>query len=167
IAEPLSLSRSMTWDCNGGVPSTATDENQKQTTYTYDLMWRMSNIQFPDGGEITTSYNISSIPPNITVSQLIDSSSHWVTTETNLDGLGRVVQSASTDPNSTNSNGNRLVNTTYNALGQVGSVTNPYFTSGDSTYGVTYYTYDALGRLRTAQLPDNNVLTYTYTNRAV
>jgi hypothetical protein len=35
VAEPLSLSTSMTWDCNGGVPITSTDENGQITRYVY------------------------------------------------------------------------------------------------------------------------------------
>lgn len=46
----------------------------------------------------------------------------------------------------TNSEGNDTVITTYDAMGRVASVTNPYRSIGDSTYGVTSYTYDALSR---------------------
>src|SRR5258708_28223749 len=35
ISEPLGLSRSMTWDCNGGVVKIVTDENLQPTPYAY------------------------------------------------------------------------------------------------------------------------------------
>jgi hypothetical protein len=35
ITEPLSLSRSMTWDCNGGVMLSLTDENSKTNSTAY------------------------------------------------------------------------------------------------------------------------------------
>lgn len=152
IAEPLSLSKSMHFDCNGGVLLWTKDENQQQTTYSYDVMWRMNQVNYPDGGEITTNYNLSSNPANITVNQLIDSSGHWLTTETNLDGLGRIVKKQLTsDPNGTS-----YADTTYDALGRVASTSNPYYTSGDPTYGVTGYAYDALGRVITITNPDSS-----------
>ena len=49
----------------------------------------------------------------------------------------------------------RSVDTTYNGLGQVQSVSNAYRSTGDSTYGITSYTYDALGRKRYQCQPDN------------
>ena len=152
ITEPLSLSRSMTWDCNGGVLLTTKDENQQQTTYSYDVMWRTNQVNYPDGGEVTTGYNLSSNPANITVNQLIDSSGHWLTTQTNLDGLGRVLQQQRTsDPNGTS-----YVDTTYDALGRLASTSNPYYSSGDPTYGVMQYAYDALGRVTTITNPDSS-----------
>jgi RHS repeat-associated protein len=162
ISEPLSLSRSTTWDCNGGLPVTTNDENQQPTTNSYDEMWRTSDIKYPDGGETKTTYNTTDNPPNITVNQLVDSSGDWLTTQTNLDGLGRVMQTQVTsDPGGTD-----YVDTTYDAVGNVYSVSNPYRIKSESTYGVTYYTYDPLGRRLTATQPDSSVVSYVYTNRA-
>jgi RHS repeat-associated protein len=44
--------------------------------------------------------------------------------------------------------------TAYDVLGRVASVTNPYYATGDATYGVTTYTYDALGRTTSITDPD-------------
>jgi RHS repeat-associated protein len=160
VAEPLSLSRSMTWDCKGGVPHTVTDENLQPTTYSYDSMWRMNDITFPDGGETTTTYNITANPPNIAVNRRIDSS-RWLTTQTNLDGLGRVKQNQWTsDPSGTD-----YVDTAYDGLGRVFSVSQPY-RSGASIYS-TQYGYDALGRVLTATDAAGNVVGTSYTNRAI
>jgi YD repeat-containing protein len=152
IAEPMSLSRSTTWDCNGGVPLTVTDENQQPTTFSsYDSMWRLTDVKYPDGGETQTTYNISSDPPNIQVNQKINST-NWMDRQTNLDGLGRAVQQQFTsDPN-----GTVHTDTVYDAFGRVASVSNPYYTTSDLTYGITQYSYDALSRATTITNPDNS-----------
>jgi RHS repeat-associated protein len=139
----VTLSTSQTWNCSGGVMATFTDENSNVTTFSYaDPLWRQTQVTYPDGGETKTTYNDTASPPNVQGNRLIDSASHWLTTQTNLDGIGRPIQKLLTsDPNGT-------VNavTTYDVLGRVASVTNPYYTTGDPTYGVTQYAYDALGR---------------------
>ncbi len=55
-------------------------------------------------------------------------------------------------------------NTTYDALGHVSTVSNPYRSTNDPTYGITTYDYDALGRTNLVIPPDgttnaNNVAT--------
>lgn len=62
--------------------------------------------------------------------------------EADVDGLGRKTRErVLSDPS-----GADLTDTTYNAIGRVQSVSNPYRTSGDPTDGFTSYLYDALGR---------------------
>ena len=56
--------------------------------------------------------------------------------------------------------------TTYDALGRVYTVSNPYCTTGDSTYGITTFNYDALGRTTQVTHPDNTTVLTTYTGRA-
>src|SRR5260370_14917810 len=56
--------------------------------------------------------------------------------------------------------------TTYTGLGQVYTVSNPYCTTGDSTYGLTTYAYDGLGRTTQVTHPDNTAVLTTYTGRA-
>src|SRR6266567_2644116 len=57
ISEPLSMSRSMTWDCTGRVPLTATDENGKTITDTYNdpYFWR-KNATTDQLGNTTSFY---------------------------------------------------------------------------------------------------------------
>jgi len=71
-------------------------------------------------------------------------------TETVYDGLGRTTDSRSYE------NATDYIRTkqTYDALGRVGSVTNPYRTAGDPTYGVATSVYDALGRVKTVTTSD-------------
>jgi YD repeat-containing protein len=74
-----------------------------------------------------------------------------VVTLYSLDGLGRVFdQSVQSDPQ-----GPTHITTTFNPQGEVQSVTNPYRTTSDSTYGITSYLYDPLGRKTTQCQPDN------------
>jgi YD repeat-containing protein len=56
LAEPLSLSRQMTWDCNGGVQLTDVDENSKTatTSYTDAYFWRPASVQ--DRAMVTTNF---------------------------------------------------------------------------------------------------------------
>jgi len=164
IAEPLSLSKTLHWDCNGGVPLWTKDENQQPTTYnTYDVMWRATDIDYPDGGDTEFTYNFTADPPNITAQRLTDSSNHWLATQTNLDGLGRVSQTQlTTDPS-----GVDYVDTSYDALGRVYSVSNPHRSTSSGTDGTRYYAYDALGRVTKVTNPDGTYLTKSYSNRAV
>jgi RHS repeat-associated protein len=156
------MSASMTWNCDGGVPATATDVNQKQTTYAYDDMWRAKDVDYPDGGEIETAYNITSDPPNITAQRLISGSNNWLATQTNLDGLGRVVQKQLTsDPAGTD-----YVDTNYDALGRVASVSNPHRSGSSNTDGTTGFSHDALGRTTVITRPDNKTVNLTYTGAA-
>jgi hypothetical protein len=49
VAEPLSLSRTLTWNCTGGVQTSLTDENNQTTTYTYNDadFWRINAVTDP------------------------------------------------------------------------------------------------------------------------
>jgi RHS repeat-associated protein len=161
IAEPLSLSRSATWDCNGGVPLSVTDENSNATTYAYDSMWRNTDIKYPDGGETQSSFYIDNVPSYTRVQKLV-TTGVWDEAQTNLDGFGRPDKTANlSDPN-----GYDYQDITYDSLGRLASVSSPYYTTGDPTYGVTDYSYDALGRTTTITNPDSTSKTFAYAGSA-
>jgi RHS repeat-associated protein len=88
VAEPMSLSYSMTWDCIGEVPLSRTDENSRVTTYTYnDPFWRVTSLQDPLLN--TTSYNYTP-----TTSEAVMNFNGGVSTSDTLittDGLGRQI----------------------------------------------------------------------------
>jgi RHS repeat-associated protein len=139
------------------------------TAFNYDLMSRPTAVNFPDGGKTTYSYS-DSVPYSATVSQLITSSLTKVSTAVH-DGLGRVQQTQLTDPDC--SSGPVKVDYTYSydpsppagtPAGKYATVSNPYCTSADSTYGITKTRYDALERPIRVIPPDgsdsaNNVST--------
>ena len=75
------------------------------------------------------------------------------------DGLGRMIhtQIQTSDPS-----GWINTDTTYDELGRVASVTNPYMTTYESSFGTTFYTYDALNRKIIEQNPDTSIKQWCY-----
>src|SRR6202035_3079677 len=73
------------------------------------------------------------------------------------DDLGRTSQTQHATPN-----GTVKVDTTYDSLGRVSSVSNPYFSTSDSTYGVTTNQYDALNRVIRTIKQDGSVSKIKY-----
>jgi RHS repeat-associated protein len=161
VSEPLSMSHSFAWNCTGGVQLTDTDENGQVTTATYNdaNFWRPASVSFPDGGLTSVAYNSLT---STTVTTKMNASQSIVSTQL-LDGLGRPLHGQlNSDPQ-----GVDYTDTTYDALGRVASVSNPYRSTSDSTYGLTSYRYDALGRPTSVILPDGSVAATSYTNNTV
>ena len=52
--------------------------------------------------------------------------------------------------------------TTYDGMGRVWTVSNPYRTTSDPTYGLTTTTYDALGRAISVANPDTTASSNSY-----
>jgi RHS repeat-associated protein len=145
--------------CFGNVAS-ITDPNLQPTTYAYDTLGRRASVSFPDGG--LTSWVYNDIPPvSLTQSQKQDSGSSITTVEIH-DGLNRVIQTQLTsDPE-----GKDYVDTTYDVASRKASVSNPYRSTGDATYGVTHYQYDALNRLTTLIRQDSATVLTSYAGPA-
>jgi RHS repeat-associated protein len=173
-------SDSQAWDCNGGVLTSYEDVNGNTTTYSYtangaDPLYRLKEVIPPIESPTTYTYHTGSLPWYAATTQLVWGS-YYAYHQVNLDGLGRAVATTDSDPNSPVNY--RYAITTYNSVGQVASVTNPYFCDGtncspaDATYGFTTYNYDALGRVAdvgstpAVTLPDGNTNHIVYTNRA-
>jgi RHS repeat-associated protein len=149
ITEPLSLSRSMSWDCNGGVLLSVTDENGKANStaysgsaYTNDF-WRpysttdeagYTNLYtYPNADEVETALSFdSSVVDHVNVS----------------DGLGRPIISQTRQAPGSSSYDS--VETTYDALNRATFVSLPYVagrgTSCSGSCPGTSTTYDALNR---------------------
>jgi hypothetical protein len=104
ITDALNHSRSMAWDCNGGVLTSATDENSKTTSYVFGdrSFWRLTQVNYPDGGQATATYNQGTTSPwNIVQTKKI-TSSLTLSQKTVYDSLGRVSQHQLTsDPQGT------------------------------------------------------------------
>jgi len=147
--------RSGVYDCNTGLLSSSTDQNGQVVSYQYDNMLRLKQTNYPDGGQMNFNF-----PDPTTVERVrkIDSSrndDYFV----HFDGLGRSIQTQALTPT-----GSVFSNTTYDGLGRVLSVTNPYYSTSDPTYGVTQAGYDALDRVVKITKPDSSVATIQYTN---
>src|SRR5439155_10286873 len=76
-----------------------------------------------------------------------------------VDGLGRPFKVTHDTPSGTAS-----VMSTYDGLDRVLTVTNPYFSANDPTYGVTQTQYDALGRVTQTTKQDGSLSTASYSD---
>jgi RHS repeat-associated protein len=137
------------------------------TTYSYDLLGRATQKNLPDGGQVATSYN--DVPPvSSTSTTKVTSVLNRVTTSIQ-DGLGRARKTQLTsDPD-----GTTYSRISYDGLGRKSQEwnptrcdpdVNPSSCSGEPTFGVTSYTYDAFSRVTQLIPPDgtssaNNVTT--------
>ena len=170
INEPLSLSRSMQWNCIGGIPEQTTDENGQivKSGYTDPDFWRPANVYDQQNNETTISYigqnAVESALQNFNGGQ---SSSDFLTT---IDGFGRPTFSQRKQgPTATNYDTGE---TDYNSLGQPYRSTMPYSTTASPTSDnmsapATTTTYDALGRVLSATDANGGSVSYTYTNNDV
>jgi YD repeat-containing protein len=148
-AAGVTSQESFSYDYVTGFLTKSIDENLQPTTYVYntppsgcgyiDGLNRLSQINYPDGGETTYCYDDAA--RIITTSKLIGGSA-WETSVATMDGVGHVIETQLTsDPD-----GSDTVNTVYDGMGNVRTKTNPYRSTLDSTYGIATYYYDALGR---------------------
>ncbi|HEY3769226.1 MAG TPA: hypothetical protein VGN44_11180, partial [Candidatus Angelobacter sp.] len=137
-----------TYDFQTGALSSLTDENGQTSNFSYDPTGRLILAQAPvdpsnSGARAQTSLTFSpgnTFPLSVQLSKSItaalsDSATNY------FDGLSRGYKGQHVLPN-----GTATVDTVYDALGRSTSVSNPYFTTTDSTYGITQTLYDALGR---------------------
>jgi RHS repeat-associated protein len=143
------------YDCNSGLLTSFADQNGQLFTYQYDNMLRLTQASHADGGQTNFFF-----PDATTVERQrkIDSSRNDDSFAYS-DGLGRTIKSQTNTPS-----GAVYSVTTYDPLGRVATVSNPYFSTSDPTYGVTQTQYDALGRILQVTKPDGSVAGAQYTN---
>lgn len=158
------LTESSSCDSYAGVLSTSTDFNGAVTSYSYDGMIRSTGSTITSSSNVviaktTIGYGTNAGHLTITTTHIATPSPDEVTTKT-LDGYGR-------DLTTTLPDGSR-VDTIYDSLGRAYSVSNPYFSNSDPTYGITIFGYDALNRMTSKQLPSiPNPHLYTYASNYV
>jgi hypothetical protein len=142
------------WDCNGGVITSVTDPNGNAVDVSYlDPFYRLTKITYPDdhtNDKDTFTYSSpSTFPPTVDATSALTPSTYIAVNRT-YDGFGHLTAVNTSDPNNTSGGacpaGSACVNYGYNGLYQLTSVTNPFYGTGDPTYGVAYYYYDALSR---------------------
>lgn len=147
-----------------GLTASSTDANSQTTTFTYDDMGRPLVASYPDGGQTTVCYTedpggtcySNSFPIKATTTKLIQSGANLITTSV-FDGMGRLSEEqVNSDPQ-----GTVYTDTTYDGDGRVASVSNPYRSTSDSTYGITSFQYDGLNRKIQVTDPDSNSIVTT------
>ena len=163
VTNPLGYTRQFCWDYSKGLLKSATDENGQTTSYEYnDPLDRLTEIDYPDGGQTSVNYNDSTFSasantPNFTTTTKM-TFNQKIQKETAFDGLGHTVRTILlSDPS-----GSDYVDKTYDGLGRVYTVTNPYRSTTEPTYGKTQYTYDGIGRKTIETNPDGSVKQWCY-----
>jgi RHS repeat-associated protein len=144
---PLSLSRSMTWNCTGGVELSATDENGKTVSATYND----ANFWRPAQETDQLLNNASIVYPSATASEValaFNAGHSTVDSRAKTDGFGRLIirQSVQQPGGSTYDS----VETDYDVIGRVAKAMLPYAATVDSlctgTCPGTTFAYDGLSR---------------------
>jgi RHS repeat-associated protein len=156
ITDPLGHTQKYCYGYTDGLLRGSTDANNQTTSYAYsDPLLRLTSTTYPDTGKTTLTYNDS--VPSVTTSKLITTSVP-LTSVSILDGMGQVIETELTsDPTGTD-----YTVTTYNGEGLVNTVTNPYRSPSDLTYGTTGYLYDALNRTTQVTKADNSTVKTVY-----
>ena len=170
-----------TYDFNTGVLASLTNENATgqasgytlgdpahTSNYSYDFMFHIASAQAPPdpaNGSFrsanTFTYSDIAAPNTFPLTVTRQKSITAALTDsatTTIDGLGRVITTSHAMPGGSPS----LVTTGYDDLHSKVTVSNPYFTTSDSTYGVTTTLSDALGRATTVTKQDGSVSSVDY-----
>jgi RHS repeat-associated protein len=136
----------------------ATLPQSDYTSFVYDLMNRPLTITRGDQGQSTFSYSDTTYPLSVSSYHSITSpTTNLFSKTTILDDMGRIKQSQLTsDPS-----GTTYVDATYDAFGRVATISTPYRSQTETTYGVTSYLYDPLGRTCVVIPPDGTAVTGT------
>ena len=155
------LTTSFTYHLPTGTVATATDENGRVTSYTYNDLGhldRLTDVQRPDATHIASSYD--DINRIVTVTSPLQRTS-TVQKIAAFDPLGRLATSTLED--ATN-NVFSIVQTQYDPLSRPYKTSNPYVTPPQFW---TTRQFDALGRATVTILPGGAQTTATYTTNSV
>lgn len=170
INEPLSLSRTITWNCTGGVATSVKDENQKTASagYTTDPNWWRPDNSTDQMNSVTSITYTGGTAAEAALS--FNNGASISDYLTSVDGFGRPAFSQRKQgPTATNYD---TVEVDYNTLGQPDRVTMPYSagaspSSQNTSVAATTTTYDALGRVLSTQDQNGGQISYMYTNNDV
>jgi RHS repeat-associated protein len=154
ISEPLALSRSMTWNCTGGVLTSVIDENGRSSNTLYTgtgadpYFWRP--YATTDQAGVTTNLYYS-VNPKRTESKLLFNGGNSVIGQvTTFDGFSRPILSQTRQGPASSSYDS--IETDYDSSGRISKVTMPYAAAlGGACSGTcpgTTTTYDALDRVK-------------------
>lgn len=150
------------YDYHTGALVNSEDANHVVSSITYqDALDRPKQsvraVGTDQANQATVEY-LDSIRTVRTTSDLTSYDDNLLKTEVVYDGMGRTTESRSYE------DATAYIKTqwTYDALGRVATVTNPYRTTSDPTYGTTTAAYDALGRVHTVTTSDGSYVQTDY-----
>lgn len=143
---------SYSYSLQDGKLTGVSDENGRSTTYIYntkapgcdlaDSLDRLTEVYLPDGGRTVYCYNDVAPSPTMKTVQLMNIGGDTKTNVAVFDGMGHVVKNQIV----VSSNEANYIETVYNGMGGVYSVSNPDNVGNPSTDLTTTFSYDALGR---------------------
>jgi RHS repeat-associated protein len=145
-----------------GFAASVTDVNSQTTSISYDLFGRTTSVQFPSGGgQSSFTYDDTAL---IVTASRSHTSSTFVYSREHYDQLGRVTQDELCEDGTSTCAQSIKTDHAYDGLDRVASVSNPYRSTSDPTYGLTSDVYDGLSRPTKVIPPDgtasaNNVST--------
>src|SRR5208282_3948584 len=174
INEPLSLSRSITWNCTGGVATKVTDENGNNVTsnYTDPAFWRPANVYDQENNETTFYYQPNptyQLPVEVLSELTFNNGNSVAESNVYLDGLGRPQEYQSLQAPNAWSTMN-TVSYTYDANGRLYSTSMPCVATAAAncpSSPATTRTYDALNRPVTTTDGGGGTVSYQYINNDV
>ena len=132
------------YDYSSGNVIEVDDENQQPTNYSYsDPFLRLTDVYGPTsaqngGARPHTHYKYT----DGVGAYMLTTTPTGISSTEYYDGVGNATQTQMTSGPS----GTESVDTTYDGMGRVQSVSNAYRTKGDATYGIASFSYDPLGR---------------------
>jgi YD repeat-containing protein len=165
VTNALGQTTAFTYDTNTGQKISSTDPNNQTTSWSYDASGRLSGVSYADGGRVSYCYNdlagmcsAGTGAVNSVIVTKVENTSKNLQIEADVDSLGRKVRTIANE-----GNGSFLyTDTHYDALGRVQSISNPYRSTADVTYGITQYVYDALARKVEEISPDSSSSWWCY-----
>ncbi len=161
---PLGQCVTGAYDFDTGLLTSFTDQNNQTSNFAYDQQGRMTQALGPTDPQSNLRAETDfdhSVVNQVKRSKRQDSS-HWIFDYAYFDGVGRTKQTQLVDPE-----GDDFVDTGYDALGRVSTVSNPHRAASSPTDGVTTTAYDALGRTTQVTHPDGAYASTFYAGRAV
>jgi RHS repeat-associated protein len=167
VAEPLSLSRSMTWNCTGGVGTSLIDENGNTSSFGYvdPYFWRPNSATDQIANITDLTYNNQT---SAEAALLFNSRNSTTDVLATVDSLGR--RHVSQVKQSPSSSTYDSVETDYDSLGRPDRTTLSYAgTAGQTSSSApgTSTSYDALSRITQVTDSSGKDLTFTYSQHDV
>ena len=150
---------SQTWDSRFGKVLTSTGQNGFDTDYTYDGYGRLTQVDYPDGGQVLYTFYDTATPNRYVRKQVKENASSYVDSYAYYDGLGRVIRTEADGES-----GKTIVTRSlYDSMGRNYRTEGPLFL-GDTQYPYSeVVSYDFLSRPLTVRSPiDSSTVANVY-----